>query len=284
MVPGSLPLAYGRSVSPLVPPARWRLLLALWAAAMAAFAFTDLAISRGVVDVDSGFGRFVAVYGEVPGALVTLAGVVCAVAAVGRPRRWWHALSLVALSVFGAFVTVYLASLVSRAAVGHAGWLADRGGPALAVGGVVVLVAGLALGARGGVGPRTSRFGWLSVGLGLSLVVVVVLGLKVLWGRVRYVHLDAAAAAFTPWYLPQGPTGHHSFPSGHTAMAWMVLPLLAWVADAPRRRRAAFTGLVVAWGLLVAAGRVRYGAHYASDVTMGAEGAATGSRSRPAVE
>ncbi|MHA1817750.1 MAG: phosphatase PAP2 family protein [Candidatus Heimdallarchaeota archaeon] len=93
--------------------------------------------------------------------------------------------------------------------------------------------------------------------------------LKYLWGRVRFRDLSADFSNFTPWYLPVGPKSpHSSFPSGHTAMGWMLLPLLFLVKDRtfkdPKR-----IGTIVAvffWGVFVAISRVRIGAHYASDV------------------
>jgi membrane-associated phospholipid phosphatase len=94
---------------------------------------------------------------------------------------------------------------------------------------------------------------------------LLVYALKTLWGRVRYRDLDALHAAFTPWYLPQGHTGHASFPSGHTAMGWLLLPcLLLW----PARSLAWWVGAVlsVGWGCFVGASRIVIGAHYASDV------------------
>ena len=50
----------------------------------------------------------------------------------------------------------------------------------------------------------------------------VVILLKNLWGRARYTELSDHGAGFTPWYLPQGLTGHDSFPSGHAAMSALV--------------------------------------------------------------
>jgi membrane-associated phospholipid phosphatase len=94
---------------------------------------------------------------------------------------------------------------------------------------------------------------------------IVVYALKLVWGRVRFRDLQTAGADFSAWYLPQGLTGHLSFPSGHAAMSWVLLPcLLLW-----RPRSLAFwlaAALLVGWALFVAASRVVIGAHYFTDV------------------
>jgi membrane-associated phospholipid phosphatase len=98
----------------------------------------------------------------------------------------------------------------------------------------------------------------------LGNVLLVVHGLKVFWGRTRFRDL-ASAAEFTPWYEPRGITGHTSFPSGHAAMGWMLLPLIVWLAPRPRLRWLAVAGVGV-WAVAVAISRVVVGAHYLSDV------------------
>jgi membrane-associated phospholipid phosphatase len=71
---------------------------------------------------------------------------------------------------------------------------------------------------------------------------------------------------YSPWYLPQGITGHKSFPSGHAAMGWMLLPIILLIDTKNRKIRILMSVLIVSWGILVALGRVVIGAHYASDV------------------
>ena len=89
---------------------------------------------------------------------------------------------------------------------------------------------------------------------------------KSLWGRVRFRDLATGFSNFTPWYLPQGMTGGHSFPSGHTMFALMVLPLILLVLNKEKWKKVILITVVVAWGILVPISRVVIGAHYASDV------------------
>lgn len=259
---------------PLRPLLSRRALLALgiaWAALMGAWAALDLPLSRAIADHGSRFGAFVADVGELPGALLAFLAVAVAGAARSRggtPQR--ERAAFLAFVLLGALPLAYFigAPLTRLQGFGrpwveaHATWLAT-----LSVG--LSLAFQLAFEHfRPPVSPAARRWAWLTIGLGVLLLVVVATGLKLVWGRFRLYELDPTGAAFTPWYLPQGFTGHHSFPSGHTAWAWMGLPLLALVADASRRTRAWVTGAVVAWGIAVAVGRVRYGAHFASDVTF----------------
>jgi membrane-associated phospholipid phosphatase len=92
---------------------------------------------------------------------------------------------------------------------------------------------------------------------------------KILCGRVRFRNLEVGFTNFTPWFLPPGPSlDHQSFPSGHTAMSWMFLPLLIAVKDREIKDpyRIVVTVLVIGWGLFVGLSRIVVGAHYASDV------------------
>jgi lipid A 4'-phosphatase len=87
-------------------------------------------------------------------------------------------------------------------------------------------------------------------------------------------------AALGPGLLNQGmkaffnrprPAGHdNSFPSGHTAMAFVLLALAFLVPRTKPVLRALAGGGFALWGIAVGAARVVYGAHYPSDVLFGA--------------
>ncbi len=92
---------------------------------------------------------------------------------------------------------------------------------------------------------------------------------KILCGRVRFRNLDPGFTNFTPWFLPPGLSlDDLSFPSGHAAMGWMLLPFLIVVKDRKIKDpyRIVVTVLVIGWGLFVGLSRIVVGAHYASDV------------------
>ena len=95
---------------------------------------------------------------------------------------------------------------------------------------------------------------------------------KILWGRVRFKDLSSDYSNYTPWILPRGPIswlqGNASFPSGHTAMGWMLLPLLIVVKDRKISDpiRIIVTILVIGFGLFLGISRIVTGDHFASDV------------------
>jgi membrane-associated phospholipid phosphatase len=93
--------------------------------------------------------------------------------------------------------------------------------------------------------------------------------IKIFWGRIRFRDLTGYYSDFTPWYFPQGVTGHQSFPSGHAAMGFMMIALFVFVSDKSLYKRLIFKGVIFSWALVVCASRVVIGAHYTSDVLFG---------------
>lgn len=101
---------------------------------------------------------------------------------------------------------------------------------------------------------------------------VIAYGIKAPWGRLRFRHMSEPLTQFIPWYLPQGLTGNHSFPSGHTFNSCSIL-LLLYLPGIRKENAQPDLRLwlfVCAWVFMVAVGRIIAGAHFASDVTMGA--------------
>ncbi|MEJ2506939.1 MAG: phosphatase PAP2 family protein, partial [Ignavibacteriaceae bacterium] len=86
---------------------------------------------------------------------------------------------------------------------------------------------------------------------------------------IRFRDLDSLYSAFTPWFIPNGINSNTSFPSGHSAMAWMILPLLMLVPVSNKKLRSVLIVIIILWGLIVGLSRIVIGAHYASDVLFG---------------
>jgi len=91
-------------------------------------------------------------------------------------------------------------------------------------------------------------------------------GLKLLVHRPR----PGGGSGFTPLFIIGRRISDNSFPSGHTAGAFILFALVYLV---PRSRPVLRTvaGLIfLAWGTAVGLARVVWGAHYPSDVLLGA--------------
>jgi membrane-associated phospholipid phosphatase len=220
----------------------------------------DLVLSIALANPGAAWARFAERYGELPGfwAVAAAFTVPFLRATRGSKRRLGARLA--------ATLTFTLAFGVS-----HLRLVGASPSPLL-----LALTASLTFATLGLVHGRLGRAWTERVAVRRASRVTVWLALasllfvqpvKLLWGRVRFRDLDAAHAAFSDWYSPQGLTGHASFPSGHTVMAWLLLPCVLLAARGTLARLV-LTLLVVGWGVFVALGRVVIGAHYASDVLL----------------
>ncbi|HIZ55185.1 MAG TPA: phosphatase PAP2 family protein [Firmicutes bacterium] len=108
----------------------------------------------------------------------------------------------------------------------------------------------------------------------LLLTLVTVSLLKTFWGRARFRTMlaDGDFSSFSFWFLPQGITGHQSFPSGHTASASSVFVLAALGDFFPKlqKKELLFFWIAFLYTGAVALSRMIAGAHFLSDVTVGA--------------
>jgi membrane-associated phospholipid phosphatase len=226
-----------------------------WALLAVFFGATDLEISRSIADTDSALGIFGRDYGQIPGvavfasALVMLAG--SRIADAGRQR-----------------ITAYAGIIIGAALIAFPASYYEWNSPTIGAG-FLLGIPLMLLFTRGMDWKACRNISRAILILGLVNPLLFVMLFKYLWGRVRFYQLSEDYSDYTPWYVPNGPSeGDYSFPSGHTAAAWMLLPLLIFVKD---RRwndpvRIATTLGVVSWGLLIPYTRVLVGDHYASDV------------------
>jgi membrane-associated phospholipid phosphatase len=109
---------------------------------------------------------------------------------------------------------------------------------------------------------------WSLILMALLCPGLITQSLKLLWGRVRFVHLDRSLSNYRPFYSPLGLGGGDSFPSGHVAMAFVPTPIPLYYAIYQRKGlvMALVSALVlIVYGLGVAWGRICYGRHYLTD-------------------
>ena len=74
---------------------------------------------------------------------------------------------------------------------------------------------------------------------------------------------------FTPWYHPNFFSGSHSFPSGHTAHATLMMLLPMWLYGKGEKFRPTANALCFGFVALMAFSRLAAGAHYLSDIIFG---------------
>jgi len=246
----------------------WPLLLLL-AAGLAAAAW-DLQLSRTVFSPGASWAVFIEKYGETPGLLLSVWAVLLLNAGLsgGKVRKSLLGLlnflvcelllEYALLNIICAHMGLHRASEIAAFASGKGRLIRALAAPAV-LGGMLLFNYRLK-----DYAARHGAFAKIAV-LQLSVSQLLVQTFKPLWGRVRFRDLEPGFSNFSSWYIPQGIPGNTSFPSGHTALAWMLLPAFLLCGPSPRARKLCL-GLAIAWGIAVGSGRITIGAHYASDV------------------
>ncbi len=110
----------------------------------------------------------------------------------------------------------------------------------------------------------------------LAALFLGIQGIKSVFGRIRFREMVAMGdmTLFTPWYSPNLFSGHHSFPSGHTANAVSLglIPIFYYEGNDERSRKLKLLTYVFVgvWSAAMAFSRICVGAHFLSDVLVGA--------------
>ena len=235
---------------------------AIWVILAILFAFTDLRISQVLYRPETQLALWMNDYGPTPGSVVCFLGASILLRLRNRKRSLKN-------TTYGMLVFLVVLSLAMMTWVG---WLSNvKGGIFLAV-----VLAGLSVvGVQFWLGeyPDASlqKFklpGKAAILLFLLAPVITSWSIKLLWGRWSYQDVLLDLSRFSPWYLPQGPDGQFSFPSGHTSAAFLLLPITLLV---PKNKPSFFLiwGLIIGWGLFMACSRVVLGVHFASDTLFG---------------
>ncbi len=240
----------------------------IWATLAAYFAFTDLQISISVVNQNSGWANFLQSFGEIPGLLVLYSGAVIFIASY----KSGHKLKYYSFTIYVFLIAVYLSRRISITIYNEVTDNYDFVTDYKLYIYLIFFVLNWFLFTRLkklNYSDKLKSYSKVSILLGLFGYLFSVRPIKQLWGRVRFRDLDALYSNFTPWFLPNGINRNESFPSGHAAMAWMILPLLLLVVNKRKPIKISLLILIISWGLAVSLSRVLIGAHYASDILCG---------------
>jgi membrane-associated phospholipid phosphatase len=245
------------------------ILLAVWLALAIVFAFTDWQISQALYNPAAGWARFMEAYGQMPGSFV---GLLCGSILIRTYKVEKKAKSI--LGVIGLYLLTLLATFGFFAdAFGAQVDSAEINMPLVLILVIATLIIGQVILRRFSFEAVSQYKNAAKVGLAVMIVgaIATVWLFKIPWGRWTYRDILEAgnAALFSPWYLPQGNNGHHSFFSGHAAMFFSVVPIALFFKKQTQTRRIVII-LALLWGLIGAISRVVVGAHFASDVLFGA--------------
>lgn len=210
----------------------------------------DLAFSEFLVNANSGFGKFISEFGELPGWGVIMVASISAILL----RIEYRSMHFV-----GAVITLVAALVASYYRIGFFVFL---------FAGIMGLIAYYLVErsnlSRGAILDFSKITGLMLIFLPGIITQII----KSSFGRTRFKNLLSDHSDFTPWYKINGLTGERSFPSGHVSMAIMVFPLMVLINASNMRDtpKIILSSILIIWSVLVAYGRMVVGAHYLTDV------------------
>jgi len=240
------------------------LLLLVWIILAVIFGGNDLEISKNIVNQNSGWAKFLENYGMIPGLFIILSGIYIYYSFIKIKSDVWSYIQKVVFFLVSSGLIIHLFDqLLGSIATNH---LIIFVIISFSISIIIFIVLHLKNQVQSAI---AIRFAKVVVAVAFFGYVICIQGVKYFWGRVRFRELDAAFSQFTPWYLPQGITGSDSFPSGHAAMGWMLLPLLIFLMNKKECIKNLSFVLIFTWAVVLALSRVIIGAHYASDVLFG---------------
>ncbi len=239
--------------------------ICIWALFAIILAYLDLPISIALLDYNSPWANAIASYGEVPGYILISISLTIILREVWTRSRWILSPIFWVTIFFNIIVILLLLSdIIPKSFL-------DGSGEIILVLGYLIgqfLIIQLSKNIEYLSQRKSLNFARITFYLALITPLIFVQSFKILWGRVRFQDLAANYTNFTPWFEIQGITGNYSFPSGHTAMGWMLLPILVLLTNNNSWQYRIIGATILIWGVIVALGRIVIGAHYASDVVF----------------
>lgn len=243
--------------------------LGIVAVLLVIFTFTDLQISKAVYNPQSGYGHFFEAFGELPGALIAVFSLA-ALITTGKYNAKWKAI------LFNIIFGVLLIMFSFMAAIMPMNYLGGIKAPVAGILAAVYAIAALWITKILSKEESKSLRQAAIIGILTFVAAIVVINIiKMFWGRLRFRSMEAPYNEFSLWLIPQGLTTNNeymSFPSGHSANSAVIMwvTLLPTFVTSLREKEKHLKVIAGAWIAMVMISRVIMGAHFASDVTMGA--------------
>jgi membrane-associated phospholipid phosphatase len=229
---------------------------------------TDLWISVNVYNPNSGWGILLEKLGEIPGLIVVLIGTHIYIATIKSSSNTKKILFTAFLLTTSALLTIYIFFITSYA-ITRDYYFFDVNKNYFYLGSIVInIFISYLYRRRNKFSKKTLIFSRVSFYMFFYGYVILIVLLKTFWGRTRFRDLATNYTNFTAWYMPQGITGNDSFPSGHTAMGWMLISLFILFTDKSFRKRLLLKGIIISWAITLGVSRIIIGAHFTSDVVF----------------
>ncbi|MFX0080991.1 MAG: phosphatase PAP2 family protein [Candidatus Hodarchaeota archaeon] len=235
------------------------IVIIIWVILALIFGFTDLAISKSLVDETSPWGIFGKVFGEAPGyGLIAISLSVLIGSYENDIKK----------QKISAYIIIFIGLVLLLLGLIYINQDLINDGASITISLILFVIF-------------TFNKDWEPFRK-ISMIIVILAILnpllfiqitKVLTGRIRFEDLAPGFTDYTPWFLPPGPiSSGRSFPSGHTGMSFMFLPLLILIKDQKWKKpvKIITTFMVLGWAIFVGLSRIVVGAHFASDVLFSA--------------
>lgn len=241
-------------------------LIIIWIISAFLFESTDLWLSIRLFNPNSEWAKYLELFGEIPGLLIVFMGAHIFAATLKSSSNLKKILFTSLLLTTSSFITIYVFYGIAASLPDGINFFNSNRAYFYFAAIMFNIIVSYLFKKQAKFSKSYILFSRVSVKLFFYGYLIFIALVKILWGRVRFRDLNGHYEKFTVWYLPQGITGNDSFPSGHAAMAWMLLPLFILVTNEPLRKRIVVKGFIISWAITLCVSRIVIGAHYVSDV------------------